>query len=225
MTKKPRDRRPREGERGERTARREARRTELLDAALEVIRREGPGVSMERIAGEAGITKPILYRHFGNREGIVEALAGQFEAELSEALQAAISRDANPRELLVAGIDAYLALVERDPNVYQVLVGYVGPERAGAQQELMSRIARQVAVVVGEQLRALGLDSGAAEPWAYGLVGMVHAAGDWWVRNPTMPRARLVEYLAALVWDGMDGFLQRALLGAGDPVRNPEVSS
>jgi AcrR family transcriptional regulator len=192
----------------------------LLEAALEVIRREGPGVSMERIAAEAGVTKPILYRHFGAREGIVEALAERFEAELTEALQAAINRDANPRELLLAGIDTYLSVVERDPHVYQVLVGYVGPERAGAQQELMSRVARQVAVVVGEQLRALGLDSGAAEPWAYGLVGMVHAAGDWWLRNPTMPRTRLVEYLAALVWDGMDGYLQRALLGAQEPVRD-----
>ena len=58
-------------------------------------------------------------------------------------------------------------------------------------------------MVVGEQLRAAGVDSGAAEPWAYGLVGMVHLAGDWWLDRQPMPRARLVEYLTTLVWDGL----------------------
>ena len=55
---------------------------------------------------------------------------------------------------------------------------------------LVDSIARQVAVVIGEQLRAGGLDSGAAVPWAYGIVGLVHQAGDWWLDDRTMTRER-----------------------------------
>jgi hypothetical protein len=60
-----------------------------------------------------------------------------------------------------------------------------------------------VAVIMGERLRAIGADSGAAEPWAYGIVGMVHLAGDWWVNRRTMSREHLVGYLVSLLWDGL----------------------
>jgi hypothetical protein len=65
------------------------------------------------------------------------------------------------------------------------------------------RTSRQVATVLGEALRAAGRDSGPAEVWAFGIVGMVHASGDWWLERRTMPRARLTEYLTSLVCDGL----------------------
>ena len=57
----------------DRSDRREQRREELLDAALGVIRREGRAASMEAMAAAARITKPILYRYFGDREGLARA--------------------------------------------------------------------------------------------------------------------------------------------------------
>jgi AcrR family transcriptional regulator len=189
----------------DRDARRSARREELLDAAAAVIRRDGPAVSMEAIATEAGVTKPIVYRHFGDRSGLVAALAKRFSDDLMGALQTSLERDAEPRELLVGTIDAFLAFVEDEPNLYRFVV-----QHDGGNEELtgfVRQVAQQVAVVLGERLRQLGHDSGAAEPWAYGLVGMTHLAGDWWVGSRSMPRARLVEYLTALVWDGMAGLV------------------
>jgi AcrR family transcriptional regulator len=188
----------------DRDARRLARREELLDAAVEVIRRDGPAVSMEVIAAEAGVTKPIVYRHFGDRSGLVAALAKRFSDDLMGTLQSSLVRDAEPRDLLVGTIDAYLAFVEREPNLYRFVVQHVD---GGAEEVtgFVRRVAQEVAVVLGERLRQVGYDSGAAEPWAYSLVGMVHLAGDWWVERGAMPRARLVEYLTTLVWDGMAG--------------------
>jgi AcrR family transcriptional regulator len=187
----------------DRDARRQARREGLLDAAVEVIRRDGPAVSMETIAAAAGVTKPIVYRHFGDRSGLVAALATRFSDDLQVALRSSLERDAEPRDLLVGTIDAYLAFVEREPNLYRFVVQHID----GGGEELtgfVRQVAQEVAVVLGERLRAIGYDSGAAEPWAYGLVGMVHLAGDWWVERAAMPRARLVEYLTTLVWDGMN---------------------
>jgi AcrR family transcriptional regulator len=179
------------------------RREQLLDAALVAIRRDGPEASMTAIAAEGGITKPILYRHFGDRQGLVRALVERFAAQLGEEVGAALALEAAPRDVLVAAIDAHVRVVERDPQLYRFLT------RSGGVKELTdvtSRMAAMVAVVLGERIRAAGGDSGAAEPWAHGLVGMVHQAADWWVDRPTMPRARLVEYLVRLLWDGLASY-------------------
>jgi hypothetical protein len=71
---------------------------------------------------------------------------------------------------------------------------------------------------IGEGLRQRGLDSGAAEPWAYAIVGAVHLAGDWWLERRVMPRERLVEYLTALVWDGMNTYTELPSSGTGDVI-------
>ena len=67
----------------------------------------------------------------------------------------------------------------------------------------MQQIAASISVVMGERMRAEGADSGAAEAWAFGLVGMVHMAGDWWIERRTIPKERLVEYLVTLLWEGL----------------------
>jgi hypothetical protein len=58
--------------------------------------------------------------------------------------------------------------------------------------------------VIGDQLRDAGLDSGAAVPWSYGIVGLVHQAGDWWLDDQTMSREQLVRYLTNLLWNGLE---------------------
>jgi AcrR family transcriptional regulator len=190
----------------ERTARRAARRTELLDAAVRAIRRDGPTVSMDAIAAEAGVTKPILYRHFGDRVGLATALADEFGSGLVTELDEALARDLPPDQLLRTAIDAYVGFVERDPYLYSFLVGRLGaPVGADVANGLVMQVGQRVAVVLGEQLRAQGVDSGPAEPWAYGIVGMVHLAGDWWLERRTMTRERLVDDLTRLLWSGLGG--------------------
>lgn len=187
---------------------REARRSVLLDAAVEAIRRHGSAVSMEDLARAAGVTKPILYRNFGHRDGLTTALAARFAGGLEESLLSAMATG-NPGETLAKTIDAYLAFVERDPEVYRFLVRrLVVNEQTGSDVSVgnfLRQVANQVAVVLGEQMRAANADSGGAEPLAHGIVGMVHAAGDWWLDRQTMPRATLVDYLVRLLTGGFAG--------------------
>ncbi|MEX2659147.1 MAG: TetR/AcrR family transcriptional regulator [Acidimicrobiales bacterium] len=195
------------------------RREALLDAAVAVIRRDGPGASMEAMATEAGITKPILYRHFGDRAGLVTAVAQRFAEALDTELDTALLSNKGPRDVLEQTIDAYLAFVERDPSLYRFVVRSATTGAAGADAlgDFMDQVGRRVALVMGEQLRAAGHDSGGAEPIAHGIVGMVHAAGDWWVERQTMPRTRLVGYLTDLLWNGL------APLAAGAQAVEPPV--
>jgi AcrR family transcriptional regulator len=189
----------------ERDERREARRAQLLDDAIEAIRELGPGATMEQLARRGGVTKPILYRHFRDREGLISAIADRFSAQLLSSVQSALTTDAEPRALLESTVDAYLAFIELEPNLYRFLLGQAGSTSTGLVHfnPLIDTIARQVALVIGEQLRSLGLDSGGAVPWGYGIVGLVHQAGDWWLEDRTMPRARLTGYLTSLLWDGL----------------------
>ena len=200
---------------------RQARRDELLDAAVEAIRRHGPQVSMEDLARAAGVTKPILYRHFGHRDGLTAALATRFASGLEATLQAAMVSGNEPRETLIKTIDAYLAFVERDPDVYRFLVRHLTaspPDDELSVGNFLRQVGNQVAVVVGEQMRAAKVDSGGAEPLAHGIVGMVHAAGDWWLERQTMPRERVVQYVVDLLWGGMAAGLR---LDAQDPKGTP----
>ena len=190
----------------DRTERREA----LLGAAIEGIRKYGPGVSMDRLAAEAGISKPILYRHFGDRAGLISAIAHQFAADLERELNAALGRaGASERDLLVGTIDAFLSRVETDPAVYRFLARSY-PEMSDEVSGFLEQISSSVAVVIGERARALGRDSGGAEVIAHGIVSFVDAAGFWWASRRTMPRQQLVTYIADFLWSGFEGQGARA---------------
>jgi len=186
--------------------RRAERRRQLLDAAVGAIREIGPGVTMEQLAKAGGVTKPILYRHFGDRDGLIQAIAERFSTDLLVSVTTPLSADSDARDLLRSTVDSYVGFIERDPNLYRFMVQHP-PERTDGvtgMSSLVDLIARQVAQVAGERLRAAGRDSGAAVPWAYGIVGLVHQAGDWWVDDQTMSRDTLVSYLVSLLWDGLN---------------------
>ena len=189
-------------------ARRAARRAEFLEAADRVVRRHGPAASMDKIAAEAGIAKPVLYRYFGDKGGLYRALAQRYVDEVVLELRQGWSERTDPRERLAHTIDGYLAFIERERESYRFLMHRAVPERPEAQAtvgDFIRQVADEVTIVVGEELRGAGLDSGAAAPWAHGMVGMVHMAGDWWLEHKTMSREALVSYLVTLLWSGFVG--------------------
>ncbi len=181
---------------------RAVRREQFLDAAIAVISDEGPTASMEAIAQAAGVSKPILYRHFSDREGLVEALAERFVGELADRLAVILDSAEEPVELLRRSIDTYVDTIEDDPSLYRFLTSRI-PPRGAALSTLVDRLAAVIARTLAQAFRAAGLDSAPARPWAYGIVGMVHLAGDDWVARPAIPRAELVDDLTRLLWDGI----------------------
>jgi AcrR family transcriptional regulator len=191
-----------------RTLERAQRREQLLDAADRVICRSGPGVSMDEIAAEAGITKPILYRHFGDKDGLFEALAQRYVDQLMGELDAGPS-PGDARARLAARIDAYLGYVERNPERYRFLLGAAEqPATSRIVAEFRERHVNECAARAEKSLRRAGLDAEIAEPWAHAVSGMVRSAGIWWLDTRSLPRNLLVEYLTALLWDGFAALRQ-----------------
>lgn len=187
----------------------EQRRRELLEAADRVVLRDGPGASMNAIAAEAGITKPILYRHFGDKGGLYAALAKRHTDALLASLRAALDAPAERRERVEATLDTYLAAIEARPQVYRFLMH---PSEAGSAGDqggfdvglhsapLLRRLGEELAEVIEERVD-LGPESARlARVWGHGIVGMMHAAGDWWLGERPCSRAELVGSLADLLW-------------------------
>ncbi|MEU7279989.1 TetR family transcriptional regulator [Streptomyces sp. NPDC045431] len=185
------------------------RRRELLEAADRVVLRDGPQASMNAIAAEAGITKPILYRHFGDKGGLYRALAKRHTDALLAALRAALDAPADRRRRVEATLDTYLAAIEARPQVYRFLMHPA--EESGQTPEqgfdvgrhsapLLRRMGEELAEVIAERID-LGPGSEAlARVWGHGIVGMMHAAGDWWLGERPCSREDLVRGLADLLW-------------------------
>lgn len=191
----------------------ESRRRELLEAADRVVLRDGPQASMNAIAAEAGITKPILYRHFGDKGGLYRALAKRHTDALLIALRAALDAPADRRERVESTLDTYLAAIEARPQVYRFLMhpadGAAADTAPSPEQgfdvgrhsaPLLRRLGEELGQVIAERVD-LGPDSEQmARIWGHGIVGMMHAAGDWWLGDRPCSRQRLVSSLADLLW-------------------------
>ena len=197
----------------DRAAHIESRREALLDAAASAIDADGPRATMTRMAAAAGVTKPILYRYFGDRAGLYDALAARFAAGMQADLRRALAGDtADPRRLLEAGVDAYLGYVQSHLGLYRFLQQRLPVERPDGQVTVagfVHQVAVEVSTVVGEQLRAAGTDSGGADIIGFGITGMVQLAGDRWLEHPTMPRRRVVGYLTDTLWSGLGRFFDQ----------------
>lgn len=189
-----------------REAERRVRRSQLLEAAIEAIRVIGPGATMEQLAKSAGVTKPILYRHFGNRDGLITALASRYSLGVLESVQAPLQTLTSLRAMLDM-IDGYVRYVEQDPHLYGFLrhQSTSHQDAGSAISSLVDVIAKQIAASARDQLAAAERDTGAALPWAYGIVGMVHQATDWWLADGTMSREQFVGHLTDLLWNGLVG--------------------
>lgn len=190
----------------------ERRRKELLEAADRVVLRDGPGASMNAIAAEAGITKPILYRHFGDKGGLYRALATRHTEALLAGLRAALDAPAaTRRDRVEATLDTYLVAIETRPQVYRFLMhpadeghpsdqGEQGFDVGRHSAPLLRRLGEELAQVIAERVDLGPGSDELARAWGHGIVGMMHAAGDWWLRERPFPRENLVRHLADLLW-------------------------
>ncbi|HET6153681.1 MAG TPA: TetR family transcriptional regulator [Marmoricola sp.] len=185
---------------------REARRAELVAAAVAAIDTHGPGASIAEIAASAGVSKPVLYRYFGDKDDLYRAVgqwgAGQVVERLVPVLVA--SGALTLRERVYAGCEAYLEFLEEHPQVFLLLVEHTSSDDPLADGK--EQLATTFAKLMGDTLRRLGVDSAGAEPWAHGLIGMGLSVGEWWLRRDIMSREATANYLASFIWHAFSGF-------------------
>jgi AcrR family transcriptional regulator len=184
---------------------------EFVDAALRVLEVQGPDLPMEAVAAEAGVTKPVLYRYFQDKSALVDALAERGSEILLNRLLPAIQAGCPALSRVRDAVGAYFAVIDEHPNLYWLLARE-GKADSGAGpdsiQQNKETIATALTAVLSDHLRAYGLDSGGAEPWAYGMTGLVQSTGEWWLQRRSMSRATVVEYVTQIIWAAITGMLR-----------------
>ncbi len=182
------------------------RRQQLLDVALEVFAQRGyHDTSMSEIAGAAGVTKPVLYQHFGSKREFFLQVLREVAGELSEAVGKATASAPGPREQVESGFKAYFEWVARHRGGFEVL--FTGEARRDA--EFVAE-ARKVESDIAETIAALilieGLDDERRRVTAYAIVGMSETISRHWiVANLDLSPDELAATAAELAWAGLRG--------------------
>ena len=184
---------------------RESRRAELVAAAVEAIDTHGPSASIAEIAASAGVSKPVLYRYFADKDDLYRAV-GQWGAEqVMNALVPTLLAEGAMRDKVYRACDEYLSLLAAHPQVFLLLIEHRSADDPLADGK--EQIATSLAKLMGDTLRHLGVDAAGAEPWAHGVIGMGLAVGEWWLRRDIMSREAAADYLAAFIWNAFSGFV------------------
>lgn len=133
----------------------EERRAQLLDVAKSIVAEDGfHAVSIERVAREAGITRPVVYGHFGDLPGLLEALVRRESTRALAQLADVLPRDltGDPAQHLQAGLRGYLEAVSADPDTWRLVL----MPSEGAPRVLHEAIASGRAAVVEQLAGVMG---------------------------------------------------------------------
>lgn len=182
------------------------RRQQLLDIGRTLFATRGfEGTSVEEIAAKAGVSKPVVYEHFGGKEGLYAVVVDREMRQLLDMVTSALTAG-HPRELLEQAAFALLDYIETYTDGFRILVrDSPVAQSTGTFASLISDIATQVEDILGLEFKARGFDPKLAPLYAQALVGMVALTGQWWLDARKPKKAEVAAHLVNLAWHGLDG--------------------
>jgi AcrR family transcriptional regulator len=182
------------------------RREQLLDIGRELFGQKGyEATSIEEIAARAEVSKPVVYEHFGGKEGLYAVVVDREVLALLDGIQGSLT-DGRPRELIEQATLALLDYVETHTDGFRILardssVGSTG----GSFATILGDIASQVEHILAGTFKRRGLDARTAPMYAQMLVGMVAATGQWWLGTRRPKKPEVAAHLVNLAWNGLRG--------------------
>ena len=183
------------------------RREQLLDIGRSLFAEKGfDATSVEEIAQRAGVSKPVVYEHFGGKEGLYAVVVDREMSALLESITGALTSTGHPRELLEKAAFALLDYVEKSSDGFRILVrDSPVASSTGSFASLISDAASQVEHIMANQLKERGFEPKLAPMYAQMLVGMVALTGQWWLDARKPKKADVAAHLVNLAWNGLSG--------------------
>jgi AcrR family transcriptional regulator len=181
------------------------RREQLLDVGRTLFAERGyDGTAVEEIASRAGVSKPVVYEHFGGKEGLYAVVVDREVQRLMDSFSNALSAE-SPRVLLEQACLVLLTYVEESGDGFRILVreSPVGMERGGGFATIISDVASQVEYIVAREFKARGFETKLAALYSQALVGMVALTGQWWQDQRKPKRDEVAAHLVNLAWNGL----------------------
>jgi AcrR family transcriptional regulator len=180
------------------------RREQLLDVGRALFAEKGfEATSIEEIAARARVSKPVVYEHFGGKEGLYAVVVDREMSDLLERLTSALS-SGHPRQLVERAALALLTYIEEQTDGFRILSrdSPLGSS-SGTFSSLLNDIASQVEHILAREFAARGMQTKLAPMYAQMLVGMVALTGQWWLEERKPKREEVAAHLVNLGWNGL----------------------
>ena len=180
------------------------RREQLIAIARGAFAERGfDGVSVEEIAARAAVSKPVVYEHFGGKEGLYAVVVDREVQQLLGTMREALTATSQ-RMLLEQATFALLDYVESSSDGFRILVRDSPPgSGTGTYVSIISDTVTRVEGILGDQFAARGFDPKVAPLYAQMLVGMVSTTGQWWLDARTPAKDVVAAHLVNLAWNGL----------------------
>ncbi len=181
------------------------RREQLLGIGRSLFAERGlDGTSVEEIAAKAKVSKPVVYEHFGGKEGLYAVVVDREMDRLLAMVTGALTTRAGYRRKLELGALALLEYIEESTDGFRILVrdSHTGTGH-GSFASLLSEIAHQVEHLLGSELDHHGYDEDFAAMYAQMLVGMIALTGQWWLETRRPRREDVAAHVVNLAWNGL----------------------
>ncbi|WP_324650760.1 TetR/AcrR family transcriptional regulator [Georgenia sp. H159] len=181
------------------------RREQLLAVSRELFAAKGfEGTSVEEIASRAKVSKPVVYEHFGGKEGMYAVIVDRELQQLLAALSGALETGGHPKRIVERTALALLEYIELNTDGFRILVRDSPVAQAtGTFSSLIGDVATQVEHLLADQFRRRGLPTDTAPIYAQMLVGMIALTGQWWLEARTPDRETVAAHLVNLAWNGL----------------------
>ena len=182
------------------------RRQQLLVVGRALFADKGfEATSVEEIAARAEVSKPVVYEHFGGKEGLYAVVVDREMTRLVDMVTQGMAAGRHYRGKLEGAALALLEYIEESTDGFRILVrDSHAASGTGTFASLISEIARQVEDVLAEAAAAHGYDPHYAPMYAQMLVGMVALTGQWWLDVRKPPREEVAAHLVNLAWNGLN---------------------
>jgi AcrR family transcriptional regulator len=182
------------------------RREQLITVARGLFAQKGyEATSVEEIANRAEVSKPVVYEHFGGKEGLYAVVVDREVRALLDGVTGALTAG-RAHELVEQAALALLDYIEKNSDGFRILVrdSPVGSS-TGSFISILSDVATRVEHILAEEFKRRGMDPKNAPMYAQMLVGMVALTGQWWLdaRRPKKPD--VAAHLVNLAWNGLSG--------------------
>jgi AcrR family transcriptional regulator len=190
------------------------RREQLLEVGRRLFAEKGfEGTSVEEIAATAEVSKPVVYEHFGGKEGLYAVVVDREIRSLLDAITASLQTAHQPRILLEHAALALLDYIENSTDGFRILVRDSPVAQShGTFASLISDVASQVEHLLADEFRSRDLEPRTAPLYAQMLVGMVALTGQFWLDHRRPKKAEVAAHLVNLAWNGLSGLERRPAL-------------
>ncbi|MDF1666101.1 MAG: TetR/AcrR family transcriptional regulator [Planctomycetota bacterium] len=179
------------------------RRDQLVDVGRSVFAKLGyEGTTVEEVARKAKISKPIVYEHFGGKEGLYAVIIDR-EMELLYSRVAESIDTGSPRERFEKAISSFLTYVRERPDGFAVLTRDAPGSSGRGMRSVISDLGERITEIFQKEFKRAGLNPKLSPLYSHALIGMVTSAGQWWMGSRGISQEKAASHLAAIGWMGL----------------------